>query len=155
MYRTWSPFRNTHIIIEAQGIRRNNHLRDSYRLTGINPHFTAPGCRCHFKINSCWPIVFPWVSMDAWHWGLRNLKTDLRNRELFCRWRHNFAYRGRRFSLFVYFISYFHFSTRGICGAVNCLVSDVMINYPRVTHTVRIMALFILQRREENQNYVN
>ena len=35
------------------------------------------------------------------------------------------------------------------CWTVNCLVSDVIINCPRATHTARIMALIILQRQME------
>ena len=34
-----------------------------------------------------------------------------------------------------------------ICRALNCLVSDVMINWPRATLTAWIMAMIILQRR--------
>ena len=30
---------------------------DSCPFTDVNPHFTAPGCRYYFKINSWWPIV--------------------------------------------------------------------------------------------------
>ena len=43
--------------IEVQGIRCTNHLHDSCPFTDVNPHFTAPGGRYYFKINSWWPIV--------------------------------------------------------------------------------------------------
>ena len=39
--------------------------------------------------------------------------------------------------------------------AMNCLVSDVIINCPRAMHTARIMALMILQRWVKSQNYVD
>ena len=50
-------FHDTYLTIEVQGIRCTNHLHDSCPLTDVNPHFTAPGCRYYFKINSWWPIV--------------------------------------------------------------------------------------------------
>ena len=50
-------FHDTYLTIEVQGIRCTNHLHDSCSLTDVNPHFTAPGCRYYFKINSWWPIV--------------------------------------------------------------------------------------------------
>ena len=53
----WRFFNDTYLTIEVQGIRCTNHLHDSCPLTDVNPHFTAPGCRYHFKINSWWPIV--------------------------------------------------------------------------------------------------
>ena len=48
----WRFFNDTYLTIEVQGIRCTNHLHDSCPLTGVNPHFTAPGCRYYFKINS-------------------------------------------------------------------------------------------------------
>ena len=53
----WRFFHDTYLTIEVQGIRCTNHLHDSCPFTDVNPHFTAPGCRYHFKINSQWPIV--------------------------------------------------------------------------------------------------
>ena len=50
-------FHDTYLTIEVQGIRCTNHLHDSYPLAEVNPHFTAPGCRYYFKINSWRPIV--------------------------------------------------------------------------------------------------
>ena len=85
-------FHDTYLTIEVQGIRCTNHLHDSCPLTDVYPHFTAPGCRYYFKINSSWPIVTSSthgpaasycdvtmihcsrVSMDAWCWGRRELK---------------------------------------------------------------------------------
>ena len=55
----WRFFHDKYLTIEVQGIRCTNHLHDSYPLTDVNPHFTAPGCRYYFKINSWWPIVTP------------------------------------------------------------------------------------------------
>ena len=48
---------DTYLTIEVHGIRCTNHLHDSCPLTDVNPHFTAPGCRYYFKINSWWPIM--------------------------------------------------------------------------------------------------
>ena len=45
---------DTYLTIEVQGIRCTNHLHDSCPLTDVNPHFSAPGCRCYFKR---WPTV--------------------------------------------------------------------------------------------------
>ena len=53
----WRFFHDTYLTIEVQGIRCTNHLHDSCPFTDVNPHFTAPGCRYYFKINSWWPIV--------------------------------------------------------------------------------------------------
>ena len=53
----WCFFHDTYLTIEVQGIRCTDHLHDSFPLTDVNPHFTAPGCRYYFKINSWWPIV--------------------------------------------------------------------------------------------------
>ena len=53
----WHFFHDTYLAIEDRGIRCTNHLHDSCPLTDINPHFTTPGCRYYFKINSWWPIV--------------------------------------------------------------------------------------------------
>ena len=53
----WRFFHDTYLTIEVQGIRCTNHLHDSCPFTNVNPHFTAPGCRYYFKINSWWPIV--------------------------------------------------------------------------------------------------
>ena len=53
----WRFFHYTYLTIEVQGIRCTNHLHDSFPLTDVNPHFTAPGCRYYLKINSSWPIV--------------------------------------------------------------------------------------------------
>ena len=53
----WHLFHDTYLTIEVQGIWCTNHLHDSCPLTDVNPHFTAPGCRYYFKINSWWPIV--------------------------------------------------------------------------------------------------
>ena len=53
----WCFFHDTYLTIEVQRIRCTNHLHDSPPLTDVNPHFTAPGCRYYFKINSRWPIV--------------------------------------------------------------------------------------------------
>ena len=53
----WHFFHETYLTIEVQGIRCTTHLHDSCPLTHVNPHFTAPGCRYYFKINSLWPIV--------------------------------------------------------------------------------------------------
>ena len=53
----WRFFHDTYLTIEVQGIRCTHHLHDSCPLTDVNPHFTAPGCRYYFKINSWWPIV--------------------------------------------------------------------------------------------------
>ena len=50
-------FLDTYLTIKVQGIRCTNHLHDSCPLTDVNTHFTAPGCRYYFKINSWWPIV--------------------------------------------------------------------------------------------------
>ena len=50
-------FHDTYLTIKVQGIRCTNHLHDSCPLTDVNPHFTVPGCRYYFKINSWWPIV--------------------------------------------------------------------------------------------------
>ena len=50
-------FHDTYLAIEVRGIRCTNHLHDSCPLTDINSHFTAPGCRYYFEINSWWPIV--------------------------------------------------------------------------------------------------
>ena len=46
-----------YLTIKVRGIRCTNHLHDSYPLTDVNPHSTAPGCLYHLKINSWWPIV--------------------------------------------------------------------------------------------------
>ena len=87
-------FLNTYLTIEAQGIRCTNHFHDSCPLTDVNPHFTTPRCRYHFRINSWWPIVMSSTHgpaacycdvtmihcstgiyyMDAWCWGRRDLK---------------------------------------------------------------------------------
>ena len=83
----WRFFHDTYHTIEVQGIRCTHHLNHFCLLTDVNPHFTSPGCRYYFKINSWWPIVtssthgpaarlkwrhngplFPRVSMDAWCW---------------------------------------------------------------------------------------
>ena len=48
----WCFFHDTYLTIEVQGIRCTNHLHDSCPFTDVNPHFTAPGCRYYFKINS-------------------------------------------------------------------------------------------------------
>ena len=91
--RVWRFFHDTYLTIEVQGIRCTHHLNHSCPLTDVNPHFTAPGCRYYFKINSWWPIVtssthgpaarllwrhneplFPRVSMDAWCWGRHELQ---------------------------------------------------------------------------------
>ena len=53
----WRFFHDTYLSIEVQGIRCTNHLHDSFPLTDVNPHFTTPGCRYYFKINSWWSIV--------------------------------------------------------------------------------------------------
>ena len=53
----WRLFLDTYLEIEVQGIRCTNHLYDSCPLTDVNPHFTDPGCRYYFKINSWWHIV--------------------------------------------------------------------------------------------------
>ena len=53
----WCFFHDTYLTIEVQGIRCTNHLRDYCPFIDVNPHFTAPGCRYYFKINSWWPIV--------------------------------------------------------------------------------------------------
>ena len=53
----WRFFHDTYLTIEVQGIRCTNHLHDSCPFTDVTPHFTAPGCRFYFKINSRWPIV--------------------------------------------------------------------------------------------------
>ena len=53
----WRFFHDTYLTIEVQGIRCTNHLHDPCPFTDVNPHFTAPGCRYYFKINSWWPIV--------------------------------------------------------------------------------------------------
>ena len=53
----WRFFHDIYLTIEVQGIRCTNHLLPSCPLTDVNPHFTAPGCRYYFKINSWWPIV--------------------------------------------------------------------------------------------------
>ena len=53
----WRFFHDTYLTIEVQRIRCTNHLHDSCPFTDVNPHFTAPGCRYYFKINSWWPIV--------------------------------------------------------------------------------------------------
>ena len=50
-------FHDTYLTIEVQKIRCTNHLHDSCPLTDVTPHFSAPRCRCYFKINSWWPIV--------------------------------------------------------------------------------------------------
>ena len=51
------PFLNTYLTFGVMVIRCNNHLRDSCRLTDVNPHVTSPGCRYNFKINRCWQLV--------------------------------------------------------------------------------------------------
>ena len=43
--------------------------------------------------------------------------------------------------------SFSSFIIQIICGAANCLASDVIISWPRTTRTARMMALIILQRR--------
>ena len=53
----WRFFHDTYLTIEVQGIRCTNHLHDFCPLTDVNPHFTAPGCRYYFKINTWWSIV--------------------------------------------------------------------------------------------------
>ena len=53
----WRSFYNAYQVFLALCIRRIKHLCDSCRFIEVNPYFTAPGCRYHFKINSCWPIV--------------------------------------------------------------------------------------------------
>ena len=47
-----------------------------------------------------------------------------------------------------YVPSFSRFIIERICGAANCLASDAIINWPRATHTARIMALIILQWRD-------
>ena len=105
-----------YLTIEVQGIRCTNHLHDSCLLNDVNPHFTAPGCRYYFKINSWWPIVtssthgpaakycdsimahcshgYLWkhdVEVGAsWRYC-----DNLRSPELFGTWLHHFAYHGR------------------------------------------------------------
>ena len=59
----WHFFNDTYLTIEVHEIRCTNHLYDSCPFTDVNPHFTAPGCRYYFKINSWWPIVTSWT-----HW---------------------------------------------------------------------------------------
>ena len=58
---------------------------------------------------------------------------------------HTFRFNSLFFTLFLIFGP--RVSTWGICGAMNCSVSDVIINCPTATHTVQIMAWIILQRR--------
>ena len=53
----WRFFHDTYLTIEVPGIRCTNHLHESCPFTDVNPHFTAPGCRYYFKINSWRPIV--------------------------------------------------------------------------------------------------
>ena len=102
--------------IEVQGIRCTNHLYDFCPLTDVNPHFTAPGCRYYFKINSWWPIVTSsthgpaasYCDVTMAHCSHGYLWThdvevgaswrdcdNLRRSELFGTWLHHFAYRGR------------------------------------------------------------
>ena len=61
----WHFFHDTYLTIEVQGIRCTNQLHDSCPFTGVNPHFTAPECWYHFKINSWWPIVTSWTHGPA------------------------------------------------------------------------------------------
>ena len=108
----WRFFHDTYLTIEVQGIRCTNHLHDSCPFTDVNPHFTAPGCRYYFKINSSWPIVTSSthgpaasncdVTMAHCLWthdvevGVRLRDCDnLRSPKLFGTWLHLFAYRGR------------------------------------------------------------
>ena len=102
-------------MVEILGIRCANHLRDSCRLTGVNPHFSAPGadtisklaavdllCRHRYVsgplaiVTSQWPIVPMgfYRRMALRSTSLRD-GDNLRSREFFGVWRHNFAYRGR------------------------------------------------------------
>ena len=103
----WHFFNNTYLTNKVQEIRCTNQLRDSCRLTDVNPHFTAPWCRYHFKIISWCPIVasseheraanYRDVTMtDCSHgflWThdveISELRDCLQSRELFGRWRHN------------------------------------------------------------------
>ena len=57
----WRFLHNTNHTIQGLGIQCINHLCDSCHLTDVNPHFTAPGWRYYFKINSCWPC-------EIWFW---------------------------------------------------------------------------------------
>ena len=112
----WRFFHDTYLTIEVQGIRCTNHLHDSCPLTDVNPHFTAPGCRYYFKINSWWPIVTSsthgpaasYCDVTMAHCSHGYLWThdveagaswrdcdNLRSPELFGTWLHHFAYRWR------------------------------------------------------------
>ena len=114
----WRFFHDTYLTIEVQGIRCTNHLHYSCPLTGVNPHFTAPGCRYYFKINSWWPIVTSsthgpaasYCDVTMAHCSHGYLWThdvevgaswrdcdNLRSLELFGTWLHHFEYRGRIF----------------------------------------------------------
>ena len=80
-------------------------------------------------VTSQWPNYFYWVSMDAfisqWHWA-KWFKESLKYTCV------------PRFSNFI---------IERICEAVNCLASDVMINWPRATGMAQIMASIILQQQ--------
>ena len=54
-------FHDTYLIIEVQGIRCTNHLHDSWPLTDVNPHFTAPECRYYFKMVYC-DVIDTWAN---------------------------------------------------------------------------------------------
>ena len=145
----WRFFHDTYLTIEVQGIRCTHHLNHSCPLTDVNPHFTSPGCRYYFKINSWWPIVtssthgpaarlkwrhneplFPRVSMDAWCWGRRELQGLPAKPWIVWHMTSSFC-------IYIVVLSFSdsRVSTRGInCGAVNC-------HCPRATHTARTMAL--------------
>ena len=89
----WRFFHDSYLTIEVQGIRCTNHLHDFCPLTDVNPHFTTPGCRYYFKINSWWPsycdvidiwmgqplaiVTSPWPIVPTGIYGCMMLRTPV------------------------------------------------------------------------------
>ena len=83
-------------------------------------------------ISKCWPIVTSWT-WDG-HWQL---------------WSHNDRLFSRGFyGRFLITMAEPSFIMERLCGSINCLASEVIINWQRVIRITWIKALIILQWRD-------